>query len=122
MNSMVSAVKIDATTDRYHYCQELGTDGENIWACSAAGDADHRRIDVVRVDPSTQRVTATVEVGKIFYQFDMPFLNNQIWALSGRNGEKLIGIDVRTNRPNPAIELGARCLQLTASELHDRKR
>ena len=89
------------------------TDGENIWACSASGDEDHRTIDVVRIDPNSQSVVETVRVGKIFDQFNIPFLLNQIWVLSG-NGDKLVGIDITTNQPSPAIDLGARCFQVAA--------
>lgn len=49
---------------------------------------------------------------KVFDQFDMPFLSNQIWVLSG-NGDRLVGIDATTNQPGPAIDLGTRCFQLT---------
>ena len=110
-NSVVGDIKVDTTSDPYHYCQGIGTDGENIWACSASGDEDHRTIDVVRIDPSSQSVVETVKVGKIFDQFNMPFLLNQIWVLSG-NGDKLVGIDITTNQPSPAIDLGARCFQV----------
>ena len=110
-NRVVGDIKVDTTSDPYHYCQGLGTDGENIWACSASGDQDHRAIDVVRIDPGSQSVVETVKVGKIFDQFNMPFLLNQIWVLSG-SGDKLIGIDVTTNQPGPAIDLGARCFQV----------
>jgi DNA-binding beta-propeller fold protein YncE len=110
-NRVVGDIKVDTTSDPYHYCQGLGTDGENIWACSASGDEDHRTIDVVRIDPSSQSVVETVKVGKIFDQFNMPFLLNQIWVLSG-NGDKLVGIDVTTNQPSPTIDLGARCFQV----------
>lgn len=112
-NRVVGDIKVDATSDPYHYCQGLGTDEENIWACSASGDDDHRTIDVVRIDPRSQSVVETVKVGKIFDQFNMPFLLNQIWVLSG-NGDKLVGIDVTTNQPSPAIDLGARCFQVAA--------
>ncbi len=114
-NRAVGDIKVDTTSDPYHYCQGLGTDGTHIWACSASGDEDHRTIDVVRIDPSTQSVVETVKVGKIFDQFDMPFLLNQIWVLSG-NGDKLVGIDVTTGQPNPAIDLGARCFQLAVTD------
>ena len=110
-NSVIGDIKVDTTSDPFHYCQGLGTDGENIWACSASGDEAHRTIDVVRIDPRSQSVVETVEVGKIFDQFNMPFLLNQIWVLSG-NGDKLVGIDITTNRPSPAIDLGARCFQV----------
>ena len=112
-NSVVGEIKVDTTSDPYHYCQGLGTDGDNIWACSASGDEDNRTIDVVRIDPSTKSVVETVEVGKIFDQFKMPFLLNRIWVLSG-NGDKLVGIDITTNQPGPPIDLGVRCFQVEA--------
>lgn len=110
-NSVVGDIKVDTTSDPYHYCQGLGTDGENIWACSASGDENQRTIDVVRIDPNSQSVVETVKIGKIFDQFNMPFLLNHIWVLSG-NGDKLIGIDITTNQPSPAIDLGVRCFQV----------
>jgi hypothetical protein len=111
-NSMVSAIKTDTTSvPQDHYCQGLGTDGKDIWICSASGDEDHKTIDVVRVDPSTQSVVATFEIGKIFDQLYMPFVQNQIWVLTG-DGTKLVGIDVSNNQPSPAIDLGTRCFQL----------
>jgi outer membrane protein assembly factor BamB len=112
-NSVVGDIKVDTTSDPYHYCQGLSTDGENIWACSASGDENNRTIDVVRIDPSAKSVVETVKVGKIFDQFKMPFLLNKIWVLSG-NGDKLVGIDITTNQPGPAIDLGVRCSQVEA--------
>jgi hypothetical protein len=114
-NTMVAAIKVDRTAELDHYCQGLGTDGETIWACSASGEGEDRTIDVVRIDPDTQSIVETFKVGKVFDQFYMPFLSNQIWVLSG-NGDKLIGIDVTTNQPGPAIDLGARCFQLAATD------
>ena len=112
-NRVVGEIQVDTTSDPYHYCQGLSTDGENIWACSASGDENNHTIDVVRVDPGEKRVVETVKVGKIFDQFDMPLLLSRIWVLSG-NGDKLVGIDIATNQPGPAIDLGARCLQVEA--------
>jgi streptogramin lyase len=112
-NTIVSAVKTDTTNDPHHYCQGLGTDGKDIWVCSAAGDEDHKTINVVRVDTLTQVVVATFEVGKIWDQLYMPFVQNQIWALTG-DGSKLVGIDVSNNQANPAIDLGVHCFHLAA--------
>ena len=113
-NSVVSDITVDTTTDyRAHFCQGLGTDGQDIWACSARGDADNKIIDVVRIDPSSQTIIATTEVGKIFDQFTMPFLLNHIWVLTD-NGNKLVGIDITTDQPGSAIDLGARCFQVAA--------
>ena len=110
-NMAVGDIKVDTTSDPYHYCQGLGTDGEHIWACSASGDADNRTIDVVRIDPASQSILATVKVEKVFDQLDLPFLLDRIWVLSG-DGSELIGIDVGNNQPSSAIDLGARCFQL----------
>lgn len=114
-NEMVAAVKADTTSDLDHYCHGLGTDGDDIWSCSAADDGDNRAIHVVRIDPESQSVVETVEVGKIFEQFELPYLANRIWVLTG-SGEQLVGIDVTTNQPEPGIDLGTRCFQLAAAE------
>lgn len=113
-NSVVGEIKVDTTSASFDYCQGLGSDGENVWACSASGDENVRTIDVVRIDPVEKRVTATVKVGKIFDQFKMPFLHNKIWVLSG-NGEQLVGIDINTNEPTSPIDLGVRCFQVEAA-------
>lgn len=113
-NAVIADVKVDTTSDMYHYCGGLGTDGEHVWSCSASGDADNRLIDVVRLDPATQEVVQTYAVDKIFDQWELPFLDGRIWVLTG-DGDKLVGIDVATNEPGPAIDLGVRCLQLSAA-------
>ena len=112
-NSVVGDIKVDTTSDPYHYCLGFGTDGEDIWACSASGDENNKTIDVVRIDPSTKSVVETVKVDKIFDQFKMPILLNKIWVLSG-DGDKLVAIDTTTNQPSPAIDLGVRCFQVEA--------
>ena len=113
-NSMVSAIKTDTTSmPQDHYCAGLGTDGNDIWSCSAAGDEDNRTINVLRIDTSTQNIVATFEIGKIWDQIYMPFTQNQIWVLTER-GSKLVGIDVSNNQVNPAIDLGMRCFHLAA--------
>lgn len=114
-DQVIGDIKVDTTTDPYHYCQGLATDGETIWACSASGDADHKTIDVVRVDPKTKTVVRTVPVDKIFDQFDMPVLGGHIWVLSG-DARQLVGIDMETYAVTAPIDLGARCFQLAALE------
>ena len=114
-NTISAAVKTDTTTDPFNYCQGLGSNGNDIWACSAAGDENNKTINVVRVDTKSQSVVETYEINKIHDQLYMPFMQNQIWVLTG-DGSKLIGIDVSTNQVNPAIDLGIRCFQLAASD------
>lgn len=110
-NTITADIKVDTATVQHHYCQGMGTDGEDIWVCSASSEADNTAIDVVRVDTETMRVVETVKIGKIFEQLDLPFLLNQIWVLV-EDGSKLVGIDVATNQPSSTIDLGARCFQL----------
>ncbi len=112
-NMVIGAVKVDTTSDPYHYCQGLSSDGDSLWVCSAAGDADHHRIDVVQVDPSTRQVLATVAVNKIFDQFAMPLLLNQVWVLAD-SGTSLVGVNATTGAMSPALDLGVRCFQLVA--------
>jgi len=112
-NTMSAAVKTDTTSNPQDYCQGLGTDGRDIWACSTAGDKDHKTINVVRVDTSAQSVVKTYEIDKLHDQLYMPFMQNQIWVLTG-DGSKLVGIDVSNDQVNPTIDLGVRCFQLAA--------
>jgi hypothetical protein len=112
-NNVIADIKVDTATIPHHYCQGMGTDGEDIWVCSASSEADNTIIDVVRVDPVSQSIVETFKVGKIFEQLDLPFLLNQIWVLVDGGG-RLIGIDVTTNQVSSTIDLGARCFQVAA--------
>ena len=113
-NSVVGDIKVDTTSDPYHYCQGAWYRWrKHLGMLLPAAMRITRTIDVVRIDPNSQSVVETVKVGKIFDRFNMPFLLNQIWVLSG-NGDKLVGIDITTNQPSPAIDLGARCFQVAA--------
>jgi DNA-binding beta-propeller fold protein YncE len=109
--TVIADVKVDTTSDPYHYCQGLGTDGTAIWACSASGAEDDRTIDVVRFDPDTHSVALTVDVDMIFDQFEIPFVADRIWALAGA-GDTVVGIDAATGEPTSLIPLDARCTQL----------
>ena len=113
-NSVVGDLKVDTTTQSHDYCQGLGTDGEHVWACATRGDENFKTIDVVKIDPATGSVVATVDAGKIFDQYNMPFLGGRIWVLTG-DGSKLVGIDTATNEAGPAVDLGVRCFQVAAA-------
>lgn len=113
-NTIIADIKVDTATIPHHYCQGLGTDGEDIWVCSASSEADNTAIDVVRIDTETQRVIETIKIGKIFEQLDLPFLLDQIWVLT-EGGSKLIGINIANNEISSMIDLGARCFQLAAA-------
>jgi glutamine cyclotransferase len=109
-NKIAGEVKLDTAQDASRYCQGLGAGDKSIWACSANDQA----IDVVRIDPTTRKVVARIEVAKIFDQLSMPYLANRIWVISG-DADRLVGIDVATNKPSSSIDLGAQCSQLAAT-------
>jgi len=112
-NTITADIKVDTTTDNFHYCQGLGTDGNHIWVCSAGGDLDIRTTDIMRVDPESKSIVETIKINKVFDQLDLPFFRNQIWVLTD-NGNKLAGIDASTNETLNSMDLDARCFQLTA--------
>jgi len=62
-NNVVGDITVDTTRDYpAHFCQGLGTDGMNIWACSARGDADNKiAVPTPPRSPALQR-THTVPV------------------------------------------------------------
>jgi len=113
-NTITGAVQVELIPHPLDwYCQGLGTDGEDIWVCSARGGEDDHTIDVVRVDPIKREIVQTFDVNKLYDQLDLVFLANQVWVLTGK-GDQLIGIDVTTNKIAPAMDLGVRCFQLAA--------
>lgn len=113
-NRVVGEIKVDTTSEQPHYCQGLGSDGTRLWACAARGEGASRTIDVVRIDPVTRRIAATFAVAKIFHQLRMPVLRGHLWVLVG-TGDKVVAIDIATDRQQPPIELGARCTQLAVA-------
>jgi len=113
-NTVAGDIRLDSTTNSHDYCQGLGTDGAYVWSCATRGDENFRTIDLVRIDPATRSVVATVDAGKIFDQYNMPFLDNRIWVLTG-DGSTLVGIDTGTYQAGPSIDLGVRCFQVAAA-------
>jgi hypothetical protein len=92
-------------------CQGLGASPEAIWTCSREVD---QPIHVARIDPSTNEVVATVEVGKSPDQGRLVYANDRIWIISGL-GDQILGIDPTTNTLGPPIDLGTRCTDLAAA-------
>jgi outer membrane protein assembly factor BamB len=102
-------VKVDTASDPNQYCQGIGSDGHALWACSAADG----RTDLVRLDPTTLEVRATVRVDKVFDQLTLPVVDGRVWVLTG-TGETLTAVDTATNRTT-SYPLGRRCLQIAAT-------
>jgi DNA-binding beta-propeller fold protein YncE len=76
-----------------------------VWSCSDR--------DIVRIDPATNEVAATVAVGKGTDQGEIPVAFDRAWVLTG-DGSSLVG--VADDAVVSEIDLGTRCTELTASE------
>jgi DNA-binding beta-propeller fold protein YncE len=103
---VVADVEVDTAANADHYCQGIGSDGHTLWACSAA---DHDTTDLVRLDPVSLKVLATVPVDKVFDQLTVPVVDGRVWVLAG-SGDTLTEVDTTTNHTTSS-RLGRRCLQ-----------
>ena len=96
--------QVGTYTDQQHYCQGIGAGGGAVWSCSGS--------NITRIDPKLMKIVASIPVGKVFDQGRLVFADGQIWVVTGRNGDQLVGIDAATNRPGPAIKLPVGCSDL----------
>ena len=92
---------IDSDVNHAGLCQGIGTDGAAIWTCSGS--------DLVRIDPGTNAVSATVQAGKIFGQGRLVPVDDELWVITGDNGDALAGVDLETRELSAAFDLGAPC-------------
>jgi hypothetical protein len=105
-------LRVDPKTDKQtakikvaeELCQGLGADDTAVWACSDDG--------VVRIDPKTDKIAARVVVDKFNDQSQIPVAFGRAWVLTG-DGSRLVGI--AGDKADPAIDLGTRCIDLTAT-------
>jgi outer membrane protein assembly factor BamB len=88
-------------------CQGLGAGLDAVWACAGT--------DVVRIDPQTGEVTATLRVGKTFTQGHLVTAFDRLWILTG-DGSSLVGVDPGTGEPVTTIPLGARGTDLAVGD------
>jgi len=88
-------------------CQGLGAGLGAVWACSGS--------DVVRLDPQSGKVTATLTVGKTFTQGHLVTAFDLLWILTG-DGSSLVGVDPGTGHPVTTIPLGARGTDLALGD------
>ena len=78
-------------------CQGLGVGFGSVCSC-APNDADGTD-DVVRIDPRSHRVVATLKVGKSSRQGRLVTTNGRVWVITSTPaGSSLVGIDPATGR------------------------
>lgn len=92
-------------------CQGIGASPEAIWSCSREPD---QPTHIIRIDPSANENTVTIEVGKTPDQGNLVYARGQIWVLNGA-GDAIMGIDPATNSLGAPISLGTRCTDLDAA-------
>lgn len=88
-------------------CQGLGIGLGAVWACAGS--------DVVRLDPQTGQVVATLAVGKAASQGHLVTAFDRLWILTG-DGSTLVGVDPGSGAPVTTIPLGARGTDLAVGE------
>ncbi|MDQ6934127.1 MAG: hypothetical protein M3130_02335 [Actinomycetota bacterium] len=109
-DTVTGTVRIDTAKVPNHYCQGIGTDGADVWACTASDTST----GIVRIDPKTMSVGAPIEVGKVFDQLSLPHTSRGLWVLTG-SGETVAVVDTATGK-STTYQLGATCQQLAAAE------
>ena len=89
-------------------CQGIGASEDAIWACPARGDPEGR---VVRIDPETNKVVSELKTRKMIDQGRLISAAGNLWLL-GEGGDRLIGIDLKTEREAAEVKLGETCTDL----------
>src|SRR5947209_3780940 len=78
-------------------------------APAATDDTD----DLVRIDPRSHRVVATLKVGKSQRQGRLVTRNGRVWILnSTAAGSSLVGVDAATGKADAPIPLGMLAVEL----------
>lgn len=87
-------------------CQGLGAGYGSVWSCQGT--------DVVRIDPLTDTVTATISVNKASAQGHLATGFDGVWVLVG-DGSELVVIDPAANEAGVPIPLGVRGTDVAVS-------
>ena len=87
-------------------CQGVGASFGSGWTCLSS--------DVVRVDPTTEKVVARLPMHKQAQQGHLVGAFDHVWVLTG-DGSTLAGIDPETDQVAVEYDLPARALDIAAS-------
>lgn len=90
-----------------HDCQGIGASEEAIWSCPREGT-------MVRIDPGTNSITATIRIDKFADQGRIVSAAGRVWVLTD-GGAKLTAIDPRAAELAKTVALGGRCTDLAAA-------
>jgi sugar lactone lactonase YvrE len=92
-------------------CQGLGASDDAIWACPAIGEPGGT---VVRIDPDANEIVSTLKVRKIPDQGRIVSAAGRVWLLT-EGGERLTGVDLKSEKTASELRLGETCTDLVAA-------
>jgi hypothetical protein len=98
--------EIEADTTSPDHCNGIGVGTDAIWSCSFH--------DLVRIDPETDAVIATIPTGKIHGQGRIVHAAGRMWVLSGE-GDQLVGVAEADGSVSDPIALPVACGDLGAA-------
>ncbi len=87
-------------------CAGVGPGADAMWSCASN--------DLVRIDPSTDTVVATIPAGKILGQGRLARAAGRIWVLAGE-GDRLVGMAESDGSLSDPIALPVACHDLGAA-------
>jgi hypothetical protein len=97
--------EIEADTTSPDHCNGIGVGTAGVWSCSFH--------DLVRLDPGTNRVAATIPTEKIHGQGRLVHAAGRIWILAGE-GDQLVGVAEDDGSLSEPIALPVSCNDLGA--------
>jgi hypothetical protein len=109
-NKVTGSIRVDTATAPAHYCQGIGTDGTDVWSCSATDTTTN----LVRIDPHHPDGGKSTAVDKVFDQLTLPHTTRGLWVLSAA-GRSLSLVEPSSGTVT-RYPLPVRCLQLATSE------
>lgn len=92
---------IDADIFQPPVCQGLGVTADAVWACATEGT-------IIRIDPKTDKIVATIKVPKVNEQGRLVSHGGQVWLLTG-DGDQLTPISEESDELGDPIDLGTFC-------------
>ena len=89
-------------------CQGIGITEDAVWACAKSDT-------LIRIDPDTNSIVATVEVkDKLPEQGRLVSAAGRLWVITDA-GERLTPVDLESNEPSQPVKLDSKCIDLSVA-------
>jgi hypothetical protein len=102
--TVTAEIRVHPTSE--DQCGGMGPGTDGMWTCSSS--------DLVRIDPATDQVVATIPAGKIPGQGRIVRAAGRIWVLAGE-GDRLVGVGDADGSLSEPIVLPVACHDLGAA-------